>query len=352
VYGSLDCGHSSFSLFARTLTALVLVFSLSLKAQDEWISQDPPEPGPFGSDSGPGQIDPTGGALLESIKTQPAPEKPAATRPEKVRAAPATRRGKVITAGALVYKTASFDGKVLGKLSAGKTFPISSKTVGPFYKLKVKEGVYGYIADTDIRPILTAKEIQAKKKAGLEKAQARQEKKKEQKKKKAFEFQKYRGLSLSNVNFREETMGLRPTETMLFYGAKFSGPDVLVQGGYVDANLLFHFGAPKYYSDATGKSADGFALLMDFLFQSAMPQGENTLLMLGFGPMFKYSKYSVALGVGGKEEAYDMIDMTVGVVLNAGLAQRFDSFALRGEIKYYWEKMQYTALGLSVQLPF
>lgn len=394
------CGFSDFrpkSSFLRSLGVALLFCSLSAFAQSEWTGEDAPEPGPFQGDTGEAMLDPTGdlskmqdGPREES---KPAPKAaPARTRQERPpmkvddgiapdawiddesaeplapapkpapakkaaeTKAPSIRLGKIINGNALVYRSANFDSKVVTKLEPGKSYPISSKTVGPFYKIKVKDGVYGYIADTDVKLILSAKEQEAKKKESAEKkAEKREERQKkaaENRAKKPFEFQKYRGLSLTNVNFREETMGLRPTETLMFYGAKFSGPDVLFEGGYVDANILLHFGAPKYYSDATGKSADGMIMLLDFLFQSAIPGSEKSMTLIGFGPMLKYSKFSVALPVAGKEEAYELVDMSVGVVFNAAYAYKFDSFALRGEIKYYWEKMQYTALGLAVQFPF
>lgn len=405
--GSFDCRHKSIRSVWRVLGALIVFFSLSAFAQSEWTAEDVPEPGPFQGDTGEAPLDPTGdlsktpdaasaeeapaaeaapkparksrppmkrddGGIeadawmddeaVEQLSPSPAarpeprPPKPAPVKKATESKAPSIRMGKVTNAGALVYRNANFDSKIVTKLEAGKSYPISSKTVGPFYKIKVKDGVYGYVADTDVKLILSAKEQEAKKKESAEKkAEKREERQKkaaENRAKKPFEFQKYRGLSLTNVNFREETMGLRPTETLMFYGAKFSGPDVLVDGGYVDANVLLHFGAPKYYADATGKSADGLIMLLDFLFQSAIPGSEKSMTLIGFGPMLKYSKFSVALPVAGKEEAYELVDMSVGVAFNAAYAYKFDSFALRGEIKYYWEKMQYTALGLAVQFPF
>lgn len=259
-----------------------------------------------------------------------------------------TQLGKVIHSGALVYKNSDFDASVIAKLAAGKTYLISNQIIGAFYKIKIKDGVYGYIADTDIRPVTAESEKKLKNING-KKNKASVLKSKKQK---AFEFQKYRGLQISQIAFKEDTMSVDPKENLTFFGFRVSGPDVLVEGSYVDSTIQLHLGAPQYYEKATKKSADGLILLMDFKWQTVFPQGKNTMLYFGFGPMLKYSQFRTALNVSGKEEAYDLVDMSVGAALDLGLTQRFEQFALRGEILYYWEKTQYSGLAVSAQLPF
>lgn len=171
-------------------------------------------------------------------------------------------------------------------------------------------------------------------------------------KQKPFEFTKYRGFELAQIGFKEDTMSLDPKENILFYGFRMSGVDTLFEGGYLDSHILAHFGAPSYYEKGTGQSAEGFILLMDFKWQSLFPQGPNTLLFFGFGPMLRFSKFSVGLNNGSQKEAYDLIDLNVGASFNLGLAQRIGQVALRGEWQYYWEKTQYNGFALSVQLPF
>jgi hypothetical protein len=268
---------------------------------------------------------------------------------------PKIQDGRVVTDNALVYKAADFDAPVVAELAVGEIFTISTQIFnGAFYKVKVKDGVYGYISDVDIKPVSPLKkETKAKEKEEFPSQEARKRNEPPKKKKqKGFEWEHYRGLQVAQIGFREDTMGDRRTDSMLFYGVKVSGQDVLAEGSYVDGNLLFHFGAPKYYADATGKSANGFGMIADLLWQIANPQGKDTLVIWGFGPMLKYTKWDVALDVGGREEAYELTDITLGAAFNLGIAQRFESFALRGEIQYYWEKMQYFGFSLSIQLPF
>ena len=60
---------------------------------------------------------------------------------------------KVINDGALVYKAADFDAPVLGHLRAGGTYQISVKTIGAFYQIKVRDNLFGYVSDVDVKPI-------------------------------------------------------------------------------------------------------------------------------------------------------------------------------------------------------
>ena len=254
--------------------------------------------------------------------------------------------GKVISDGAYVYKQADFDAEVLTQLPEGKTYPISSKVVGAFYKIKVAEGVYGFIADTDVKTTNAASEKKEKEK---EKKQAEKGK---TKKHKPLEWEKFHGFQIAQIAYREDTMGIRPTENILFFGAKLSGPDVVMDGVYTDANFLFSYGAPKYYENATGNSASGYIVLLDFLFETASQESRDTLVYYGFGPMLKYSKIDAAVTKANQTQSYDMTDINIGAVFNLGICQRFESFALRGEAKYYWEKMQYLGFAFAFQLPF
>lgn len=258
----------------------------------------------------------------------------------------AGQKAKVVNHGALVYKSPSFDSKVLARLPENKVFLISSKLFsGAFYKIKVRDGLLGYIADTDVS-------VGAKASRNSKKSEKNLDDSEPPKREKAFEFQKFRGFEFARINYREDTMGLKPTQGMNFFGFKLSGPNVAMEGSYTDANFLFAFQAPGYYEQATGNAANGFVMIIDSVFETALPQGKNTLLYYGFGPFLKYSKLDVALTVNGKNEAYELVDMGLGAVFNLGLAQRIGSVAVRTELQYYWEKMQYMGLGISLQLPF
>jgi hypothetical protein len=91
---------------------------------------------------------------------------------------------------------------------------------------------------------------------------------------------------------------------------------------------------------------------MDFLWTVDNPQGKDSMMFYGFGPMLKYSKWDLGVKVNNKVESYSASDISVGAVIDFGFAHRFGNMALRGEFQYYWEKVQYIGIGLALQFPF
>jgi outer membrane protein W len=79
------------------------------------------------------------------------------------------------------------------------------------------------------------------------------------------------------------------------------------------------------------------------------------MLTFGFGPMFKYSHYEVSLNAlqNAKQATYSLDDMVFGAVFDVGLAFRIaDTYALRFNVKYYWEKTKYWGGSLTFGFPF
>lgn len=260
--------------------------------------------------------------------------------------AQSSQKATVINDEALVYKDADFDAPVISHLRPGMVFDISKAKRGPFYKIRLQPGLLGWIADTDVRPNSPLKKT-PKEKDLLE------EKKKEELLGKDFLISRYRGGELEWINYTEQTMGKQRSAGMIFYGLKFSGIDTAVSGAvYADSNLMFHIGAPGYYTQATGEGASGFLAMGDLLLETAQPINPKMLYFYGLGPMVRYSRYSLALPSGTSSTSYTAEDLTLGVDFNLGLAVRWKAFALRGEAKYYWEKNRYYGLGLAVQYQF
>lgn len=137
---------------------------------------------------------------------------------------------------------------------------------------------------------------------------------------------------------------------MVFYGLKFNGFDTVFDGEiYTDANLLLHFGAPDFYSEATGKNADGLIIIGNFLLQTTFPQGKSRIFFYGFGPMFKYTHYALEVPDGVDSKTYAADDLNIGAVFNVGYSFRiFTDLSLHMDAKYYWEKTSYYGLGLNL----
>lgn len=258
-------------------------------------------------------------------------------------------KGKVINDGAIVYKAADFDSPVLGYLPAGKVYEISSKTFGPFYRIRVEKQI-GYIADIDIKPINfkpTAPPGEEKKKMAKEISR--------KKKKLPFTLTRFVGPAFSSVNYTEDTLGATRSEALSFFGAKISGPDVVIEGEIpTEINLNFHLGAPTYYETLTGLGTGGFLFLTDFQLQHVRAVAQNALIYFGFGPMFRFSKFDLSLrdSTTGRSSAYRAEDAALGAAFSAGLGLRMGAVALRAEGKYFWEKNKYWSLGGALQFEF
>lgn len=280
-------------------------------------------------------------------------------------AAAQSQKAQIVNEGALVYKNADFDAPILTQLKAGQIYDISLKQMGPFYKIRLKPGVTGWIADNDIRLSKAGAKGAAGKAAGAKvdpkKTSAKSPDKEEknsfiEKKRppKSFYATRFRGPVLGYLTYTEKTMDATRTENMPFYGFKVAGPNTMFGGDLrTDAEFMFHFGAPKYYEKATGHGAGGWVFLTNFIFETASPQSKWHMLTYGFGPMFKYSHFEVTLLQNGKEISYSLDDMTLGAVFDVGLAFRLaDTYALRFNLKYYWEKTQYWGGNITFGFPF
>jgi hypothetical protein len=253
-----------------------------------------------------------------------------------------SQQGTVTTDQAIVYRDADFDAPVLGNLKGGAVVTISKGKRGPFYKVRVKPGMMGWIADSDVSPgVLDLKEEAIKEREAAEDAQ---------RKARPFFASRYRGPAFEYLSYSEDGTGSSRTDGMLFYGLKFSGFNTIFSGEiFTDANILFHSGAPKYYEDLTKRAADGFVVIANFLFQTVVPVSTWHFYYYGMGPTVKYSHFNLALPGSPGDTTYSADDLTVGATFNLGLAFRISpSFSLHTEVKYYWEKSQYWGGGAAL----
>jgi hypothetical protein len=283
-------------------------------------------------------------------------------------AKPYPYKARTVNEEVQVFEKPDFDSKVIATLDEGHVFDVSSQLYGgAFYRIRLQPGLLGYVSDADVKPLWKSG-VKASV-GGVEKPLSKAEEKKQkakqahkrkpdqpEKKNRSFEYTQYVGLQYASIEYQEETMGDRRREPGSFFGVKLAGPDLVVDGAFpTEINFLFRNGAPGYYERLTGKGADGWIFLMDFLFESYFPQGRNALLFLGFGPMFRYSKFNVSLtdNTTNKTQDYSLEDMAVGAVFNAGAAVRLSQkVALRGELQYYWEKQPYWGAGAAFQFAF
>jgi len=274
-----------------------------------------------------------------------------------VAAAAGSQKATVIEDEASVYKTPDFDSPIIGTLKRGQVYDISTKTVGPFYKIRIRPGVLGYISDVDVKPGGSANQ-QINSNQQKKKAQKKNQKKVEEeprKPQKPFIVKRYRGPVIEQINYTENTLGSVRSETLTFFGFKWSGFNTLFSGEmYSDGELLIHSGAPSYYKKVTGQDASGLIINANFLFETPSMQGRNHMLFYGFGPMFRYSQLNASVRdeATGLNSNYVLDDMVLGALFNLGLAFQLGPCALRSDVRYYIESRQYFAYGLSLQFDF
>lgn len=264
-------------------------------------------------------------------------------------------QARIINQGASVYKEPDFDSPVLGQVALGKVFEVYPKLQGAFYRIKVGKTL-GYIADNDIQFVKTGaggKIVPVK--APPKESKQKKRKQAEIKKRRPFAATRYVGLSYLTNYFKEETLDGKRSEAGSYFGLKMSGPDVALEGEIPsEINVQFHSGAPSYYQSLTGVDSGGFIFMMDMQFLSVSTLSPMVLSWIGFGPMFRYSKFAVGLKdpSTGKTTAYNAEDMAIGAVFSLGLGLRLGNLALRPEFKYYWEKQMYYGAGASLQIEF
>lgn len=256
----------------------------------------------------------------------------------------AAQTATVVTDGAMVYKKGDFDSAVIGYLNSGRKVRISSKKFGPFYRIQFKQGIIGYIADVDVSAgkggasnLPTSK----KSKVGSSESRAR-----------SFISKRYIGLSYASLNFSEEFNSRVESDSLGFFGVKFTMPMKYLSGPFVfDTNLLYHGGYPSYYDDNGNKGQSGKILMYDAQVLYSLAEGARRTFWayIGGGLALSYSSFVVEISGGSKQ---DLTDVLFGGVIGGGIAYQTGKIAIKLEPKYYAMKSNYFAIVGSVQYEF
>jgi hypothetical protein len=253
----------------------------------------------------------------------------------------------VITDGAMVYKKGDFDSAVVGYMKAGQKIRISSKKFGPFYRIQFKQGVIAYISDVDIHGDESDDEMPTSKKSKSNKPSESESRAK------SFISKTYLGLSYGMLNYSEVFNQRNESESLTFYGVKFTMPMRYLSGPFVlDTNLLYHSGYPSYYNMSTPPSQgiSGKILTYDALVMYSLAEGprRNFWAYAGGGLALSYNSFVVEVS-GSKK---DLSDVLFGGVIGGGIAFQTGKIAYKIEPKYYVMKSNYLAIIGSVQYEF
>jgi hypothetical protein len=249
----------------------------------------------------------------------------------------------VQTDGAAAYKVPNFDSPVLEYLESGRKVRISQKIFqgiggfGAFYKVKISEKIFGYIADVDVVSEHKAKSS-GRSIAAIQKNPFSRSPQAEDLDQVPIFFTRYMGGILGSVNYAEKFSGNRLSSSEMIFGFRLSGPGALVDGLPLDFSLLFHSGAPTYYSERIAEgNPSGFFVISDIFMPYPFLQTSNTLVSWGLGLMGTYTRFNLLV----KNTIFDSQEARIGLAAQLGFTYRFGKFAVRLEAKYYYEKTDY-----------
>lgn len=311
-------------------------------------------------------------AWISQIHAQARQKVPTQTQKESVRRSPqnAQKQNKsrnlkalVTVEEAFVYEKPDFDSQIVGAAKNGQVYEVSQGKKGAFHKIRLKPGFVGWISEIDFKVITASEALEIKKSASVRKKKSvsknlSPDEKSEGtkiKRQKAFNETPMWGPMIHWASFTENTMGAKRSDSVLFFGAKMSGPGTLfLDDTYTDASVGLSWGAPGYYKKVTQRSAEGWIFLADYLYIIDFPQSSKLMSFFGLGPMFRYSHFSVSQQQSGTtaDLSYSLDDMTLGAVASGGIAYRISHYAIRLDGKYHWEKQQYFGAGLTFQFEY
>lgn len=251
----------------------------------------------------------------------------------------------------MVYSRPDFDADVLANLRRGDRVRVSSGTLGEYAKFhKVAAGaVIGWIADIDVQVDGAAKKRDHKRGAKkTAKAPREREKKPFVDESLPIFFTKYIGVLVGISEFEESISGVDAHETLLVYGLKFTGPDILLTGPVIDFNLALHYGAPGYYTPLSSTKPSGFILQTDALLLYPFFNRDKAMITFGLGPLLKFSTFSVTSG--GDIKSLSQLDLGASFALSG--AVKVGKIALRLEGKYLLEKHHEKMVQFALQQQF
>ena len=262
-----------------------------------------------------------------------------------------------MTDGGAVYSKPDFDAPVSDYLPFKSKLWVTKKAVpgvgglGLFHHVRYKDKA-GFVVDTDIR--ITSKDVDSTDVPKKKSAHQHHEKKtssvddeKVDGRETVF-FKRYVGGALALVNFTEKFSGQKFSDQMLMYGLRMSGPGTLFDGPPLDVNIWFSVQKPGYYSKFTSTPPQGFLMFGDFMVVLPFYEGTNTMVTYGLGAMWTYTSYKVQV----KNSRFDSQEFRIGADLGLGVTHRFGRYAVKGDVKYYYEKTQYLGWIASFQTEY
>ncbi|MFK8139279.1 MAG: SH3 domain-containing protein [Bdellovibrionales bacterium] len=265
----------------------------------------------------------------------------------------AAQIGTVVTDGAIVYKKGDFDAPVLGYLRANRKVKISSKTYGPFYRVKLKQGIIGYVSDIDVQPLSGTKRS---KKGRARNRNANKQKQASSKKyrNKPVMGSQYVGAGFGSISFSDRFKSssdgsqITKSSSTMFVGFKYTGPSKYLDGPLiVDANVLLAASLPTFYDDISSTPAVGNVMLVDVGLLNPMfnNRSDNYSLYYGAAIQLFYTDFEITVS----SVSVPATEWALGASLKLGGAYSFGKFVLKFEPTFYFAETNYLGVNFGVQ---
>lgn len=259
------------------------------------------------------------------------------------------QKGTINVPEADIYSDEDFDAEVIDSVKQGETYSISSKTYGAFYKIKLKSGKIGYVADYQLdvngkpfveKPFRTEPEVlpSSKKLSKNKKSKDDDPIEKEYDDDDDLNFKTdFSGVTLQLINFHEETLGTLQVDNLYAVGYK-----------KMDAAFAWEIfvspQAPKYYAEKLKGSVQGFHIWGLSGFNSLVPISKFSRLRYGGSIMLHGARTKVDVPT----KSYELQDITLGAALEGAYVVQIKKVAFEVSLKYFFDRDNYGSLGLSL----
>jgi hypothetical protein len=319
------------------------------------------------------------GTLVAQASSTSAASRNSKTRKKTVkRKRDVGQRARVKIDGAAIYEAPNFDSPVLEYMDTNKKVLISKKLysgvggMGAFYKIKLSNGVYGYITDTDVEINRGAgsdgndddqqqnarenREKEPDEGAMSDDPTVLMDEKSRDDDEPAFAnsiyMNRFVGLMYTSYNYAETLRKKSESTTVGMFGFQYSGPTPLLGGVPLDVGLVFTTTAPDFYNKISS-STSGYMLILDTYFLMPIYESSQFLFFYGLGPVLRYSAWEVSLKSKPGTPAIDSQEITLGAAAEVGAAARLGAqFLVRADAKYHYEKEAYLGYGAALMYRF
>lgn len=257
----------------------------------------------------------------------------------------AAQKAKIAGDEVEIFSDANFDSEIIDVVREGEVYQISNKPVGPFYRIKLKSGKIGYVADHELaipgKGAAKPKNFDDVLNEDLPDVKTENKNKISDEKEEDEEGieegleAEYSGLTLQLINYHEDTMGAVQVDDLTAIGYKKIAD--------VSWEVMAAFKTPKYYTDKINGTVSGVNLWADYGITNRIDANGFSTPRYGAGLFVHASSIKVTTA----QKTYDMQDLTVGLVLEGGFLFKVKKMAVDLSVKYFFDKNSYGGFGLS-----